>query len=121
MTRAARQVAAFNLLHLFLDPDPAPERTCKERERLFNLPRSGWRDYDASLISKGGGVFDRSAKSIPLSPEMKKLLEVEGDAASGEEVVRRILAAKVDLLYNGGIGTYVKAGSEAASDVGDRP
>ena len=120
MSRATRLVAAFNHVHVFLDPDPDPERTYKERERLFHLPRSGWRDYDASLISKGGGVFDRSAKSIPLSQEMKKLLEVEGDAASGEEVVRRILAAKVDLLYNGGIGTYVKAVSEEDSEVGDR-
>jgi glutamate dehydrogenase len=120
MSRATRLVAAFNHLHVFIDPDPDPERTYRERERLFHLPRSGWRDYDVSLISKGGGVFDRSAKSIPLSPEMKKLLDVEGDAASGEEVVRRILAARVDLLYNGGIGTYVKATSEEDSEVGDR-
>jgi glutamate dehydrogenase len=120
MSRTTRLVAAFNHLHVFIDPEPDPERTYKERERLFHLPRSGWRDYDPSLISKGGGIFDRSAKSIPLSPEMKKLLDVEGDAASGEEVVRRILAAKVDLLYNGGIGTYVKAESEEDSEVGDR-
>src|SRR5262249_52695977 len=94
-------VAAFNHVHVFIDPD----RTLKERQRLFNLPRSSWRDYDASLISKGGGIFDRSAKAISLSPEIKRLLEIEGESASGEEVVRRILTAKVDLLYNGGIGT----------------
>src|SRR6185295_1030035 len=91
--------AAFNHLHIFIDPEPDIEKSFKERQRLFNLPRSGWRDYDAALISKGGGIFDRSAKSIPISAEMKKLLEIPGDSASGEEVVKRILTAKVDLLY----------------------
>ncbi len=120
MSRATKLVAAFNHLHIFIDPDPDPERSFRERERLFNLPRSGWRDYDASLISKGGGVFDRSAKAIALTPEMMKLLDLEGKAASGEEVIRKILTAKVDLLYNGGIGTYVKAAGETDVQVGDR-
>ncbi len=119
-SRATRLVAAFNHVNIFIDPDPDPERSFKERERLFRLPRSGWRDYDASLISPGGGVFDRSAKAIPLSPEMRALLGLEAGSASGEEVVRRILCMKVDLLYNGGIGTYVKAASEEDADVGDR-
>jgi glutamate dehydrogenase len=113
-------VAAFNHAHIFIDPDPDPEKSFAERERLFRLPRSGWRDYDASLISKGGGVFDRSAKAIALSPEIKRLLELEGESASGEDVIKRILTAPVDLLYNGGIGTYVKAASEEDADVGDR-
>jgi glutamate dehydrogenase len=119
-SRAMKLVAAFNHAHIFVDPDPDPEASYRERERLFRLPRSSWRDYDASLISKGGGVFDRAAKAIPLSPEMKRLLDLEGDSASGEEVIRRILAAHVDLLYNGGIGTYVKAASESHAEVGDR-
>ena len=119
-SRALKLVAAFNHAHVFIDPAPDPARSYQERERLFHLPRSTWRDYDASLVSKGGGIFDRSAKSIPLSPEMKALLEVEADTASGEEVVRRILQARVDLLYNGGIGTYVKASFEDDSEVGDR-
>jgi glutamate dehydrogenase len=119
-SRATRLVAAFNHLHIFVDPDPDPERSFQERTRLFELPRSTWRDYDPALISPGGGVFDRSAKAIPLSPEMKKVLEIEGEAASGEEVVRKILSARVDLLYNGGIGTYVKATTEDDAEVGDR-
>jgi glutamate dehydrogenase len=119
-SRAAKLVAAFNHVHIFVDPEPDPEQSFRERERLFHLPRSSWRDYDASLISKGGGIFERSAKRIPLSPEMRRLLEIEGDGASGEEVIRRILSARVDLLYNGGIGTYVKASGEDDADVGDR-
>jgi glutamate dehydrogenase len=113
-------VAAFNHLHVFIDPRPDVERSFAERKRLFALPRSSWRDYDTALISKGGGVFDRSAKSIPLAPELRELLEIQGESASGEEVVRRILQARVDLLYNGGIGTYVKAQGEDDADVGDR-
>jgi glutamate dehydrogenase len=120
LSGVTRLVAAFNHVHIFLDPDPDPERSFRERERLFHLARSSWRDYDASLISRGGGIFDRSAKAIHLSPELKKLLEIQGDTASGEEVIRRILTARVDLLYNGGIGTYVKAASETDTEVGDR-
>jgi glutamate dehydrogenase len=120
LSRATKLVAAFNHLHIFVDPEPDPERSFKERERLFSLARSTWRDYDPALISPGGGVFDRSAKAIPLSPQMKKLLDLEGESASGEEVIRRILMARVDLLYNGGIGTYVKASVEDDGEVGDR-
>src|SRR6185436_17370163 len=120
LSRNMKLVAAFNHAHIFIDPDPDPEKSFAERERLFRLPRSGWRDYDASLISKGGGVFDRSAKAIPFTPQMKALLELDGEAASGEEVIKAILRAKVDLLYNGGIGTYVKASYETDADVGDR-
>ena len=103
-SRATRLLGAFNHQHIFIDPEPDPEKTFVERERMFRLPRSTWRDYDASLISRGGGIFERSAKAIPLSPELKRLLETDGEACSGEEVVRRLLCAKVDLLYNGGIG-----------------
>jgi len=115
-----RLVAAFNHAHIFIDPDPDLAISFRERQRLFDLPRSSWRDYDPALISRGGGVFDRSAKAIPLSPEIKRLLEIPGDSASGEEVIRRILSAGVDLLYNGGIGTYVKSAAEDDADVGDR-
>ena len=119
-SRSMRLVAAFNHAHIFIDPDPDAARTFAERERLFHLPRSSWRDYDVKLISAGGGIFDRSAKSIPLSPQVRRLLDIESEAASGEEVIRRILAARVDLLYNGGIGTYVKASGEEDTEVGDR-
>ena len=120
MSRAMKLVAAFNHVHIFIDPDPDPERSYVERERLFKLPRSSWKDYDPGLISQGGGVFERSAKAIPISAEMRALLDIPAEAASGEEVVRRILTARVDLLYNGGIGTYVKASSEEHAEVGDR-
>ncbi len=120
LSKATKLVAAFNHAHIFIDPNPDIERSLRERERLFHLPRSTWRDYDPSLISQGGGVFERSAKAIPLSKEMRTLLDIEGENASGEEVIRHILRARVDLLYNGGIGTYVKASSEEDADVGDR-
>jgi glutamate dehydrogenase len=119
-SRKIRLVAAFNHVHIFLDPDPDPERSYIERERLFRLPRSTWRDYDAGLISKGGGVFDRSAKAIPLSPEIRELFRLTGDSCSGEEMIRHLLTGPVDLLYNGGIGTYVKSASETDAEVGDR-
>src|SRR5690606_27434291 len=87
---------------------------------LFRLPRSSWQDYDKSLISAGGGVFSRKAKSIPLSPEMKALTGIEADAATPAETIRALLKAEVDLLWNGGIGTYVKASDESHAQVGDR-
>jgi glutamate dehydrogenase len=120
MSKATRLVAAFNHMHIFIDPDPDPAKSYAERERIFRLPRSTWKDYDAKLISKGGGIFERSAKAIPLSPEMKKLLDIQAESAPGEEVIRKILTAKVDLLYNGGIGTYVKSSAEEDAEVGDR-
>jgi glutamate dehydrogenase len=119
-SRSTRLLAAFDHRHIFIDPDPDPERSFAERERMFALPRSSWRDYDAALISRGGGVFDRTAKSITLTPEMQTLLGVDDAEASGEEVIRRILMAPVDLLYNGGIGTYIKAADEDDTMVGDR-
>jgi glutamate dehydrogenase len=113
-------VAAFNHLHIFLDPNPNAAASFKERERLFSLPRSSWTDYDAKLISKGGGIFERSAKTIPLSKEVKELLSIQEDSLSPDKLIRAILKAPVDLLWNGGIGTYVKAEDEAHSDVGDK-
>jgi glutamate dehydrogenase len=120
LSRTTRLVAAFDHRHIFIDPDPDPETSYRERERLFGLARSTWRDYDPARLSPGGGVHDRSAKAIPLSPQARKLLEIEGGTPSGEEVMRKILTARVDLLYNGGVGTYVKAASEDHAAVGDR-
>jgi glutamate dehydrogenase len=119
-SRTTKLVAAFNHAHIFLDPDPDAEKTFAERERLFRLPRSAWRDYNASLISAGGGIFDRATKAVPLSPQVKALLGLDTDSASGETVIRRILTMKVDLLYNGGIGTYIKSSAEEDEEVGDR-
>ena len=113
-------LGAFNHMHIFLDPSPDAATTFKERERLFNLPRSSWKDYDAKLISKGGGIFERSAKSIPLSAEVKKMLGVTRDSLSPDELIRAMVLAEVDLLWNGGIGTYVKAEDETHDQVGDR-
>jgi glutamate dehydrogenase len=119
-SRATRLVGAFNHIHIFVDPDPDPVTSYDERRRLFALPRSTWRDYNPALISAGGGIFDRSAKAIPVSQEMRRVFEIEGDTVSGEQMIRHILLARVDLLYNGGIGTYIKASSEENADVGDR-
>ncbi|HKE99625.1 MAG TPA: NAD-glutamate dehydrogenase [Actinomycetes bacterium] len=115
-------VAAFNHQHVFLDPNPDAEAGWAERRRLFELPRSSWSDYDRELISEGGGVYDRAAKSIPISPQVRRALAIDGPAGAltPAELIRRILLAPVDLLFNGGIGTYVKAASEANADVGDR-
>ena len=120
LSRHIRLVGAFNHLHIFLDPDPDPEASFEERERLFGLPRSSWSDYDESIISEGGGVFSRKAKSVSLTPEVKELLGVEEDSLTPNEVIRALLKAKVDLFWNGGIGTYVKASEETSADVGDR-
>lgn len=113
-------VAAFNHMHIFIDPNPNPALSFQERKRLFALPRSGWSDYNPELISTGGGVFDRSAKSIKLTPEMKQLLDVKKDTMVPNELIKSILRAQVDLLWNGGIGTFVKATHETHADVGDR-
>ncbi len=112
-------LAAFNHRHIFLDPDPVAAVGFKERLRLFNNPALSWNDYDRSLISKGGGVFERDSKAIPLSPQTQSLLETESSELSGQEIVRSILKMKVDLLWNGGIGTYVKSSTEHDSEVGD--
>jgi glutamate dehydrogenase len=113
-------VAAFNHMHIFLDPDPDPKASHAERQRLFNLPRSAWSDYDAKLISKGGGVFERKLKSIPLSPEIRKALDFNKEQATPAELMKAILKAPVDLLFFGGIGTYVRAADETNAEVGDR-
>ncbi|GBO83038.1 NAD-glutamate dehydrogenase [Marinobacter salsuginis] len=113
-------VAAFNHVHIFIDPSPDPEKSFKERKRLFGLPRSAWTDYDSKLISKGGGVFSRNSKSIPVSPEMKKLLGIKSDRVPPNMLISHILKAQVDLLWVGGIGTYVKGASESHGDVGDK-
>ncbi|MDQ4062435.1 MAG: NAD-glutamate dehydrogenase, partial [Actinomycetota bacterium] len=120
LSRHIKLIAAFNHQHIFLDPDPDPETSFEERKRLFELPRSSWTDYDTSLISEGGGVFPRSAKSIPLSPEVRQLLGVEVDSLAPNELINALLKAPVDLLWNGGIGTYVKASEETNAEVGDR-
>jgi glutamate dehydrogenase len=120
LSRRIRLVAAFDHRHIFLDPDPDPVASFAERERLFALPRSSWDDYDKAKLSKGGGVFPRALKSIPLSPEARRVLGVADEALTPQELMKAILRAPVDLLYNGGIGTYVKAGHQTHADVGDR-
>ncbi|WP_084395786.1 NAD-glutamate dehydrogenase [Henriciella aquimarina] len=121
LSKQIRLVAAFNHMHIFIDPDPQdPERLWEERQRMFELPRSSWMDYDQSLISKGGGIFERSAKSIPLSDPMKKLTGLNQDAATPDEVIHALLKADCELLWFGGIGTYVKATGETQGDAGDR-
>ena len=113
-------VAAFDHRHIFIDPDPDPALSFAERQRLFELPRSSWANYDATLISIGGGVYPRSLKTITLSPEARKRLGTEQQAFTPNELLAAILRAPVDVLWNGGIGTYVKASSESHADVGDR-
>jgi len=120
LSRHIKLVGAFNHLHVLLDPDPDPEASFAERERLFGLPRSSWSDYDTGRISEGGGVWPRTAKSIPLSAEIRRLLDVKAEALPPNELISAMLKAPVDLLWNGGIGTYVKAGRETNADVGDR-
>jgi glutamate dehydrogenase len=115
-----RLVAAFNHQHIFLDPNPDAAASFRERQRLFRLPRSGWSDYERRLISRGGGIFDRSAKLITLSNEAQALLDLPQARATPVEIVRAILCMRVDLLWNGGIGTYVKAASERHGEIGDR-
>ena len=113
-------MAAFNHQHIFLDPDPDPEVAFKERERLFGLPRSSWEDYDRALISPGGGLYRRSAKSIALSEAVRAMLVVKHERLTPNELIQWLLQAPVDLLWNGGIGTYVKAESETHEAVRDK-
>lgn len=120
LSRATRLLAAFDHRHIFLDPNPDPARSWEERKRLFGLPRSSWDDYDRSLISPGGGVHSRSAKSMTVTKEVAALLELSEGEAAPTDVMRAILKARVELLYLGGIGTYVKAPSESNADVGDK-
>ena len=120
LSRHIRLVGAFNHLHVFIDPDPDPEAAFAERERLFALPRSTWDDFDRSVLSAGGGVYPRSAKSIPLGPEARRALGIEAGSLTPNELIAAMLKAPVDLLWNGGIGTYVKAKRESHAEVGDR-
>ena len=120
LSRRIRLVGAFDHRHVFLDPNPDAAASFAERERLFRLPSSSWADYDPALISPGGGVFPRTAKSIPLSPEVRSALGVEAESLTPSELVHALLRAPVDLLWNGGIGTYVKAREERHAEVGDR-
>jgi glutamate dehydrogenase len=120
LSRRIRLVAAFNHQHIFLDPDPEMEASFRERRRLFKLNRSSWLDYREKLISKGGGVYSRQAKHIKLSKEARRLLQTEEQSMQPQEVIRAILRMPVDLLWNGGIGTYVKASTESHAEVGDK-
>ncbi|WP_046470726.1 NAD-glutamate dehydrogenase [Allosalinactinospora lopnorensis] len=122
LSRHIRLVAAFDHRHIFLDPAPAPDLGFAERRRLFDLSRSSWADYDENLISEGGGVYSRAAKSIPVTPQVREALGIAEDVTSLTpfEMMQHILTAPVDLLWNGGIGTYVKASAESHSDVGDK-
>lgn len=113
-------VAAFNHMHIFIDPNPDAAKSFAERKRMFALPRSSWEDYNSDLISAGGGIFSRGAKSIVISPEMKRRFDIEQDRLTPNELITALLTAPVDLLWNGGIGTYVKAQQENHAEVGDK-
>jgi glutamate dehydrogenase len=120
LSRHIRLLAAFNHQHIFIDPSPDAETSFCERERLFRLPRSSWSDYDARLISPGGGIYPRDAKDVPLSAQARALLGIDVARPAPSQVLQAILRLPVDLLWNGGIGTYVKASWEANSAIGDR-
>jgi glutamate dehydrogenase len=120
LSRHIRLQAAFDHRHIFLDPEPQSVVSFAERARLFALPRSSWDDYDRDKISRGGGVYARTAKSIPLSSDARSMLGIESSTAAPNEVIRAILRMPVDLMWNGGIGTYVKASDEPNVEVGDR-
>jgi len=120
LSRQIKLIAAFNHLHIFIDPDPDPETSYRERERLFKLPRSSWTDYDSELISEGGGVYERSAKSITLSSQACRALGISQSELTPNELMAAILRAPAELFWNGGIGTFVKSSDEAHADAGDR-
>ncbi|MFC0098061.1 NAD-glutamate dehydrogenase [Micromonospora marina] len=122
LSQHIRLVAAFDHRHIFLDPDPDSARSFAERRRLFDMPRSSWEDYDRELISEGGGIYPRTAKSVPVSPQVRAVLGLDEDVTqlSPPELMKAILTAPVDLFWNGGIGTYVKASSQTSADVGDK-
>ncbi|RJF93438.1 NAD-glutamate dehydrogenase [Sphingomonas cavernae] len=119
LSKTLRVVAAFDHRHIFLDPDPDPAKSWKERERLFKLPRSSWADYDETLISKGGGVFPRTQKEIPISKQVAALLGIDAKSVDPSTLISAILKAQVDLFWFGGIGTYIKARDENNAEVGD--
>jgi len=120
LSKHIKMVGAFNHLHIFVDPDPDLAKSFKERQHLFKLPRSNWADYDKKLISKGGGVFDRKAKSVPISKEMKALFDIKAKSVTPNQLIKAMLLAEVDLLWFGGIGTYIKSSDESHTDAGDR-
>ncbi len=120
MSDTIKLVAAFNHIHIFIDPEPDPRISFQERKRLFDLPGSKWSDYDRSIISEGGGVYERTAKSISLSSKAMHLLQISKKEVSPNELIKAILKAKVHLIWNGGIGTYIKAASEENYTIGDK-
>ncbi len=120
LSKAMKLRAAFDHRHIFIDPDPDPERSFAERQRLFDLPRSSWADYDAAALSEGGGVYPRSLKSIELADAARAFLEIRSESVTPNELICAILKSRADLLYLGGIGTYVKASTESQLDVGDK-
>jgi glutamate dehydrogenase len=120
LSEQTRLIAAFDHRHIFVDPDPDPKASFKERKRMFALPRSSWDDYDRKVLSKGGGVFARTLKSIPLSPQAKAALDIKADSLTPADLINAILKAPAELLYLGGIGTYVKSRSESNADAGDK-
>ncbi len=120
LSKHIRLTAAFNHMHIFIDPSPDAAKSWEERKRLFELPRSSWSDYNADLISKGGGIFSRSLKAIELTPQMKKLTGLNEPRVTPSELISALLKAPVDLIWNGGIGTYVKAENETHAEVGDK-
>ena len=121
LSRQIKLVAAFDHRHVFVDPDPDPDTSFQERERIFGLGRSSWADYDSSLLSKGGVVVPRGSKEVTLGPEALAALGLPPDTGpmDGEALIRAVLCAPVELFWNGGIGTYVKAPEETHADVGD--
>ncbi|MFL6774473.1 MAG: NAD-glutamate dehydrogenase, partial [Sphingomicrobium sp.] len=119
LSKAIKLVAAFDHRHIFLDPNPDPAKSWAERKRMFDLPRSSWDDYDRKLLSKGGGIFPRTQKSIELNAEIRKLLRIEAKSLDPMSLINAILKAKVDLFWFGGIGTYIKASTQTHAEVGD--
>jgi glutamate dehydrogenase len=120
LSQAVMLVAAFNHQHIFIDPNPDPARSFSERQRLFTTPKTTWEDYDQTLLSEGGGIFNRSAKSIAISPQIRTRFALDAASLTPTEFINALLKAPVDLIWNGGIGTYVKANSETHADVGDK-
>ena len=120
LSKHIKLIGAFNHMHIFFDPNPDASKTWAERQRLFDLPRSSWTDYDTKLISKGGGIYPRSLKSIETTPEMKSVLGIKADKVTPNDLIRAMLMAQIDLLWFGGIGTYIKESGESSADAGDR-
>ncbi len=119
-SRFTKLVGAFNHMHIFIDPDPDPAKSYDERKRLFETPRTTWADYNPDLLSKGGMVYSRSAKTVKLTPEIKALLDLDVDTITPNDLIRAVLSARVDLLFFGGIGTYMRSHDETDAEVGDR-